>query len=766
MPPPSRLHLSVALATLATSAAAQPPATVTVRVSSGGAPVEHAVVAAGGGTRAAGAETNAAGLARLRLAAGAHVVRVSRIGYAPDSARVTLRAGGDTLLAFTLRDTAAALSRVVVTSTRGARRLEDEPARVEVLAGEDVAEKTEMRPQDLTGFLSEMGGVRLQRTSASTGAAGVRLQGLRSRYTLMLIDGLPLTPSGAGGLDLLQLPPADLKQVEVVKGPATALYGPAALGGTINLVSKRPGHGAAERERDAFVSASDQRGVNAFAWSSTALSERWGVTALAGAHAQTRRDMDGDGWSDLPGARRVELRPRLFYDAPDGSALLLTAGATLEDRSGGTAPGALTPAGRPYVETVDTRRGDVGVVGHRLAGAGLVQLRAAASVDRQRRAYATEPETDARTTGFAELSLAHAAGTHDLLAGAAVQAEHASVEGSWLPVPPGAPSPAIHAPVAADAALTYTHATASVFAQDAWTPLARLSFTASGRLDAHSRWGALWSPRVSALARLGGPWALRASVARGTSAPTPFVEETQAVGVRRVRGFGALRPETADYAALDLTGKHGAVELDATAFASRVSHAVQASAVDAAGTGVPVGSLVLTNAAGPVRTAGAELFAVYNREPFLVTALYTLTASTEPVPALDAPAGVAARRTTPFAPRQTGGLDLTWEGAETGTWLALEGFYTGTQALDDDPYRATGHPYTVVGALAAQQLGPVRVFVSAENLTDVRQRRWEPVFLPQQRIDGRWTATPWAPLEGRVVSVGVRVSAGQRPRGP
>lgn len=233
-----------------------PPAvTLTVRVEAQGGPLEDARVRAG----SVAALSNAVGVALLRLPAGTATVVVTRLGFHPESLTVALRAGRDTAVTVTMAETAESLTSVVVTTARGASRIEDAPTRVEVLAGEDVAEKMEMRPADATGFLSEMGGVRVQRTAAGSGAAGVRLQGLRPRYTLMLNDGLPVYGGGGSGLDLLQLPPADLRQVEVIKGPATALYGPAALGGVINLVSKRPGH-----ERDLLVQQSSRGGTNAY----------------------------------------------------------------------------------------------------------------------------------------------------------------------------------------------------------------------------------------------------------------------------------------------------------------------------------------------------------------------------------------------------------------------------------------------------------------------------------------------------------------------
>ena len=133
------------LAFVASSAYAQADArsvVLSVRVEAEGAPLADARIRAG----SAGALTNTVGIAQLRLPVGPVTVTVLRLGYAPDSLRLVLAAGRDTLVTFTLTDVAASMSSVVITSARGATRIEETPLRVEALAGEDVAEKTEMRP--------------------------------------------------------------------------------------------------------------------------------------------------------------------------------------------------------------------------------------------------------------------------------------------------------------------------------------------------------------------------------------------------------------------------------------------------------------------------------------------------------------------------------------------------------------------------------------------------------------------------------------------
>src|SRR5687768_16450196 len=162
---------------------------------------------------------------------------------------------------------------VVVSATRTEGRLEDQPLRVEVLEREEIEEKMLMTPGDIVMMLNEMGGMRVQATSPSLGAASVRIQGMRGRYTRFLSDGLPLFGE-VGGLGLLQIPPMDLAQVEVIKGVASSLYGAGAMGGVVNLISRLPG---AEPARELMINRSMRGATDAIAFYAAPLSSRWGL---------------------------------------------------------------------------------------------------------------------------------------------------------------------------------------------------------------------------------------------------------------------------------------------------------------------------------------------------------------------------------------------------------------------------------------------------------------------------------------------------------
>jgi iron complex outermembrane receptor protein len=356
----------------------------------------------------------------------------------------------------------------------------------------------------------------------------------------------------------------------------------------------------------------------------------------------------------------------------------------------------------------------------------IVSIRSSINQQWQDRLYGDSTESDRRGTAFAEIALSRTLGKHETLVGVALQND-------------GLSSTTL-------SNATYQFLTGSAFGQDTYTATEKFSVTATARVDHHSRYGTFLSPRVSALSRFAEGWAARVSLGSGFFSPTPLVEEADVVGLSRVRGFSLVSAERIVQASADLTRTLGPVELTGTLFGARLNHAV------VVGENSPTrGVLTLTNAPTPTRTGGASFFAVYNQEPFAVTALYSYTRSTEWSPDL------ARRVETALTPRHAAGLDIAFEEDEIGTRVGLEMFYTGTQRLDDDPYRSVSVPYTTFGLLVEQKVGSVTLFINAEDLTNVRQSRFDRLLLPTEDPTGRWTTPEWAPLEGRMLNAGVRV---------
>jgi iron complex outermembrane receptor protein len=571
-------------------------------------------------------------------------------------------------------------------------------------------------PGDVVNMLREMGGLHVATSSPSLGAAGVRIQGMRGRYTRFLSDGLPLFGEQVGGLGLLQIPPVDLGQVEVLKGVASALYGAGAMGGVVNLIARRP----TEDSQEVVVNRSSRGETDAVGYVSQRFSDGWGGTLLAGGHWHALNDIDGDGWADLPSYRRGEIRPRVFWDNHSGSSLFITAGATGESRTGGTIDGAVLPAtNAPYRETLDTERYDFGIVGQTLmSNTYVVSLRGSSTWLSHDHTFGDVRERDTRDTFYGEVSVRRNVGRHTIVFGAAIDRDAFN--------PKDVPQ------------FAYTFTTPGVFAQDDVDVTSWLSVSGSARLDHHSAYGTFLSPRVSALFRSGG-WTSRLSVGTGFFPSSALTEETEAAGLSRLTIPGPLRAETGQSVSADVTRTIGPFSATATLFASRIHDSLFVERTTA---------YSLANQPLPTTNVGTELLATWRKEPLALTAVYGFVHARE--------FENTAFADVPLTPRQSVTLLGGLEDEEVGRFV-VEWFYTGRQRLEANPFRDESVPFMTVGLLAERAFGKLRVFVNVEDLNNVRQTQYDPLVRPTQGVDGRWTVDAWAPLDGRNINGGVRV---------
>jgi len=690
-----------------TSAAhAQALATLQIEIREDSAPVSDVTVVVSGTSYTA----PASGVLPVNVSAGAIEITAVKEGFVPITTTVNIQAGETRQVLIELQRRPTVEEHITVSATRTDKRLEDQPMRVEVLAREEIEEKMLMTPGDIVMMLNEMGGMRVQATSPSLGAASVRIQGMRGRYTRFFSDGLPLFGE-VGGLGLLQIPPMDLGQVEVIKGVASSLYGAGAMGGVVNLLSRRPERNA---QRELLVNRSTRGATDGVLWYATPARPGWALTMIGGGHRQEKTDVNDDSWADLPGYSRGVIRPRLYWDGGNGRTFFATAGFTAEDREGGGAP-----FGTPYREALDTRRADIGAVGQVLLRQRyVVAARGAWMAQHHDHQFGEIRERDRHETAFGELTLRAPVGRHTFVAGAALERD----DYRPLDVP----------------RFKYTFTVPGVFVQDDVDVARWLSLSASGRLDRHSEYGTFFSPRVSALLR-GGVWTGRVSFGTGFFGPSPLTEETEAAGLSRLEVPRPLHAEEGRSASVDVTRTDGPFSYTLTVFRSRIANPIHVDRTR---------GFILTNLPAPTTNVGAELLGTLRHEPYTLTATYTYVRARERVDGV--------RQDVALTPRRAAGIVGMWERKDTGR-IGLEFYYTGAQRLEENPFRDRSRPYAVVGLLAERQLGRLRLFVNGENLTGVRQTRWDPLIRPTRAPDGRWTVDAWAPLEGRNVNGGVRV---------
>ena len=705
----SNLTAALLLCSAVVANARQPPAVLHVEVRSAAGPVAGAVVAVGGMRYT----TDQKGTVTIAVVPGRVSLIATGEGFAEARAVVEIVSGAQQRILVELQSEPSIEEEVtVVASTRTDARIDDVPMRVEVLGREEIEEKMLMTPGDIVMMLNEMGGMRVQATSPAIGAASVRIQGMRGRYTRFLSDGLPLFGEHVGSLGLLQIPPMDLGQVEVIKGVASSLYGAGAMGGIVNLISRRP---AEAGETEFLLNRSSRGATDAVVFNSSRPAERWGFTLLGSGHWHEQADVDDDRWANLPRYTRGVVRPRAFWDDGKGSSFFATAGITFEDREGGS-------SAIPHIEALETLRWDAGAVAQWLVRNRFVlHLRGAAGLQDHDHRFGEIVERDRHHTAFGEVTLRGTAGRHTWVAGAALESD--------VYRPRDLPQ------------FRHTFTVPGVFVQDDMNVASWLSVSASARVDRHSEYGTFLSPRVGALVRSGG-WNSRLSIGRGFFGPSALTEETEASGLTRLVVPRPLVAEEGRSASVDVSRQAGPASYTVTLFTSRVRHAI---AVDRS-TG-----LVLTNLAEPTTNSGVELLATLRRSPFGVTATYTYVRARE--------LNGTHRDDTPLTPRHSAGLVGMWEREDVGR-VGVEWYYTGVQRLAENPYRTVSEAYVIVGVLAERQFGRIRLFINGENLTGTRQTRWDPLLRPDRAADGRWTVDAWAPLEGRTVNGGLRIRVG------
>ena len=230
---PRRLLLVFALAAPATSVAAQQTGVVTGLVrDSAGAPVAGArIEAVGAGFTLTG--TN--GRFHLKdIPAGPVRVRVVAFTFKPDSADLTVPPGDSVIWSVTLRSDVIYIPGVVVTAGKRPESLETVAASVAVLSDSAIARHAVITIDEA---VNRVPGVQILNGQINIRGSSGFEQGLGSRV-LLLVDGVPMNEGDRGGIDWDLVPVDNVDHVEVVKGAGSSLYGSAALGGVVNVITR------------------------------------------------------------------------------------------------------------------------------------------------------------------------------------------------------------------------------------------------------------------------------------------------------------------------------------------------------------------------------------------------------------------------------------------------------------------------------------------------------------------------------------------------
>ena len=619
------------------------------------------------------------------------------------------------------------LEEIAVSATRTSRTIADQPTRVETIAGEEIDEKISMEPSNISMLLNESPGITVQQTSAVSGGASIRIQGLDGRYTQILKDGFPLYGGFSGGLSLLQVPPLDLQQVEVIKGPSSTLYGGDAIAGLVNLVSKAP---TEEAELSLLANVTSAGGYDLGGFY-RARGERLGVTVLTSGNLQQAYDPDDDAFSNLPETRRLTLSPRLFYYPAARATLSIGLAGTFEDREGGDLDVLKRgpTEGRAFFErNASARLTSQARLDHGF-GEALFTLKNSVSLF-DRAIEVPDYRFDGRQLAtYSEASLLVDREAHDLVVGLDVRTDAFREEADGT-----------------TAVRDYTYASAGAFAQDTWDVSERLAMETGLRIDYHDTFGFFLLPKASLLYRATDNLSARVGGGLGYKAPTVFLEPSEERAFRGVTPLGEdVEAETSRGGSVDLNYSallfdRLAVSLNQAFYFTRLEHPL-VPVVEGATNGSE-GALRYESADGVIRSRALETNAKLSLGDVKLFLGYVY---------LDARANYGSvEGLLPLTPKHKTYTVLVYEQHGTGR-IGLEAYYTGPQALADGS-RTEG--YWITGVMAERRFGPARLFLNFENFLDTKQTNYAPVVLGP-RTSPRF-AEIWAPMDGFIINGGVK----------
>ncbi len=268
----------------------------------------------------------------INIPNGKFILTVSYIGYKTEKLKLQFPFNiSNKTITILLKPEEIKSKQIIVTSTRTNGVLENSPVKVEVLGQAEVNEEVAIRPGNISKLLGETSGVIVQQTSSVSGTVSFRLEGLPGEYTQLLKDGLPMLSQFSSGLTLLQIPPLDLQQIEVVKGASSIFYGNGAVAGFVNIVTRKP---ADKPEFDLVLNQTSRKGTDISSFYSNK-SGKLGYTLLTSFSRQSPVDVAGNGFTDIPKFNQVTINPKLFWDINKTTNLEFGANVFYEYRIGG-----------------------------------------------------------------------------------------------------------------------------------------------------------------------------------------------------------------------------------------------------------------------------------------------------------------------------------------------------------------------------------------------------------------------------------------------
>ncbi|MEX2117509.1 MAG: TonB-dependent receptor [Bacteroidota bacterium] len=715
------LFLALSVILLSASAVAQHTYRILIVDAESGEPLPGANVVLLNSHHGDAADAN--GIAEIRnLEAGTYFAAISFVGYTTLIDTLIVPAMNGILRTVRLEPSAHEVDEIVVTTTRSSRVIEDIPTRVEVVGADELDEKSSMRSSDIRMQLNESTGIMVQSTSAVSGSATFRIQGLEGRYTQLLKDGFPLYAGFASGLSLLQIPPLDLRQIEIVKGSSSTLHGGGAIAGLVNLITKQPG---LDPENSFLINGTGAGGLDVSGYFSRR-REAIGWSLFSAANVQAPYDANGDRFSDLPKMKRFSLHPKFFYYG-NQTSLSFGINSAFEVRSGGAMSMLRGESSDPnlYVEQNTTDRISSQLSFDHVIGDRFF-MNARNSVGHVRRTVkaAGSEFSGAQWSTFSEVTGQAHSGKAEWIFGLNLWTDDfREMSGGGRDI---------------------SSTTFGSFVQYSGLLTEHVTLETGIRIDRHSDLGSYVLPRVSLLLRINPTLTSRLGGGTGYKTPTIFTEESENAHFNNVRPLGPdVLAERSFGVNWDVNyrmilGEELTLTFNQLFYYTRLDDPLSPDPDSLAGS-----VLLYRNSEGFVDTKGFETNVKISLEHYKLLLGYTFGD-----PRMHDAGGTSR---LPLTPMHRLNVILLYE-IERKIRVGLEFYYTGSQELRTG---GSGRDYWISGLMIEKQWEPFSFFLNFENFTDTRQSRFGPLFAGPE-------ANPvfvdlYAPLEGFVINAGFKV---------
>ena len=624
-----------------------------------------------------------------------------------------------------LQESSEELDQVVISSTRSTRSIQNIPTRIEFIGSEELAEKGNMKPGDIRMLLAESTGIHVQTTSPTSANASIRIQGLDGRYTQILKDGFPIYSGASSGLGLLQIPPLDLKQVEVIKGSASTLYGGGAIAGLVNLISKTP---TEERDLRLQINGTSGRGLDINGFYGQRFN-KIGTTIFASHNRNGAYDPAQIGFSAIPQFERYVLNPKLFVYFNDKTKMNFGINTTIENRLGGD---MLYIKGKgdnihQYFEKNKTQRYSTQfVLDHLITQNSSFQIKNSVSYFNRNTTIPDYEFEGTQIATFTEANYTSSTEKSEWVAGINMWTDNfKEKEFTAFPL------------------RDYNQSTFGVFVQNSWKAYDWLNLEAGFRTDYVVDYGAVFLPRASALFQIAEGLTSRIGGGFGYKTPTIFTEESERRQYQNVlpiddktnkleKSYGA----NADINYRIRIGEEWSFSINQLFFYTYLDNPLLLEN--------PSSNLYqFVNSPGYIHTKGTETNIKIGYDDLKLFLGYTYT---------DARLNQNGTNTeSPLTPKHRINSVLMYE-IEDKWKVGLEAYYFSPQKLNDG---TMGKDYVICGLMAEKIWERFSLYANFENFLDTRQTRFDSIYTGT--ISNPVFKDIYAPLDGFVVNLGIKL---------